>query len=105
MAALHETASVPVVPVWRILAGAAKGAWMAILVSFVLVTVSWFACLGLTRFAPDLLPALLRIPQEDIWPLLMGWIVSMKMIMYVWLLFAIFLSTWWRALRPVVYER
>ncbi|HEY3397061.1 MAG TPA: hypothetical protein VGM19_05305 [Armatimonadota bacterium] len=82
-----------------IVAGAAKGAWIAVLVGILLAALAYVALMGLSRLHPALLQMLTGMPLEQVWPMLLQWVLAMRLTVYIWLLLATFFSTWWRALK------
>ena len=82
----------------RILAGAAHGAWMGLLVGVVIGMIGWAAAVALFAFYPDWMTTVAQAPKEEIWTLTLRWMAGWKLLMYGWLVFAGFLSFWWRAL-------
>ena len=82
-----------------IVAGAAKGAWMAVLIGAIGVCVGWTLALTAVTLAPGLYTAMVHQPIEQLWPLIVRYVGGLKLIVFGWVLFATFLSYWWRALR------
>ena len=82
----------------RIVAGAAHGAWMGVLVGALLLTVSWAAFMAMVTFAPDFIAAVTATPVKDIWTLVIRWYAALKLLLFAWVIFASFLSFWWKKL-------
>lgn len=82
----------------KIVAGAAHGAWIALLIGVMLTMVSWAVFAAMATFAPDLITTLTATPVRDIWALTLRWYAGLKLLLLGWALFASFLSYWWRAL-------
>lgn len=82
----------------KIVMGAAHGAWMTLLVGVVLTLVSWAAYLALVTFAPDYTNFMTHMSPDQLWTLMVRFMSAVKLMMIGWILFATFLSHWWRAL-------
>ena len=82
----------------KIIAGAAHGAWMGVLVGALLLTVSWAAFMAAVTFAPDLITTFTAMPVKDIWVLIIRWYAAFKLLLFGWAIFASFLSFWWKTL-------
>ena len=87
-----------VASVRRIVAGAAHGAWMGLLVGVLVLLLSWAAFMAMCAFAPDLISFLMDTPLQAARALALHWYAAMKLLLIGWLLFASFLSCWWKAL-------
>jgi hypothetical protein len=81
-----------------IVAGAAHGAWMALLVGAVLAMVGWAAAPAMFAYYPDLISTLTNAPVDQVWGLTLRWMTGLKLFLVGWVVFASFLSFWWRAL-------
>jgi hypothetical protein len=82
----------------RILMGAAHGAWMAMIVGAVIGLLGWAAAVALYSDYPALLATVTHTPVHEVWSLTLTWMAHWKLLLYGWLVFASFLSCWWRAL-------
>ena len=82
----------------RIIAGAAHGAWMGLLIGVLLTCVAWAAAVALFSYAPDFLTTLTNSTKDEIWRLTLVFLADFKLFLYIWLVVASSLSCWWRAL-------
>jgi hypothetical protein len=82
----------------RLIAGAAHGAWMAVLLGVLFLLVTWALYLTMVNFAPTALSALVDLPLPALWALILRWYAALKLLLVGWALFAAFLSYWWRVL-------
>ena len=82
----------------KTVAGAAHGAWMGVLVGALLVMVSWAVFMAMVTFAPDLITTFTATPVRDIWALSLRWYAGAKLLLWGWVIFASFLSFWWKKL-------
>lgn len=82
-----------------IVAGAAHGAWSALLVGIIIGVVGWIGAVVVMRGYPEWYVAVAGTPIDQLWSLVVRWIAAWKLLLFGWVLFATFLSYWWRALK------
>ena len=83
----------------KLVAGAAHGAWMVVLLGIIIIGVGWVGIVLMRTFAEGLMTTLTGEPISTMWPLVLRQMVNLKLLLSGWLMLAIFLSYWWRALR------
>lgn len=81
-----------------IVAGAAHGAWMAVLIGIVLYAVGVAALAALATFAPNFPVPIINKPLLEISGLVLRSMIVFKMLVLGWVTVAVFFSGWWRAL-------
>lgn len=81
-----------------IVAGAAHGAWVALLVGVVVAMVGWAAALLVFAYFPGLVATLTNAPVDRVWDLTLRWMVQLKLFLVGWVILSTFLSFWWRSL-------
>ena len=82
-----------------IVAGAAHGAWYALLVGVIVTTLAWIVAVLMMRLHPEFLETLVGMPSEQLWVMIVQYVGTIKIFLYCWVVFASFLSYWWKALK------
>lgn len=85
-------------PLRTVIAGAAHGVWMAVLVGVVLMLVSVVAREVAMRFYPVHLALVWGVPLHELPGLMAQVFAYFKIVVGFFFLLAIALSSWWRAL-------
>lgn len=83
----------------KIVAGAAHGAWMVVLIGAIIIGLGWVCMVLMRTFAEGVMTTLMGEPITAIWPLVLRQMANLKLLLSGWLMLAIFLSYWWRALK------
>ncbi len=86
------------VPVRRLVAGAAYGAWMAVLVAVVVTLIGLIAREIAMRFYPVYLATFWGVPVHEVASYTAQLLAYLKAIITFFFLSAIALSCWWRTL-------
>jgi tetrahydromethanopterin S-methyltransferase subunit C len=81
-----------------LVAGAARGAWLAVLVGIVLYAVGLAVLAVLTTYVPDFPVPIINKPLLEISGLVLRSMIVFKMLVLGWVTVAVFFSGWWRAL-------
>ncbi len=88
-------------PLRTVIAGAAHGVWMAVLVGVVLMVISMVAREVAMRFYPVLLAMAWGVPLHELPDLMAQVFAYFKVMVGFFLLLGVALSSWWRALPAV----
>lgn len=86
------------VPLCRVIAAAAHGAWVAFLVGILLVSVSFIQRTIFLAYCPQFAANLMGVATTEIARVWFHFMVLWKLVVLFFGLVAVMLSSWWRAL-------